>query len=164
MSGTFGVAYVLALEPSARGLCFVAFDKDRGLLDWGGFEARASKNARCRQIARRLSRALTPRHIVLENGDASTSTRRPRIRELLRAIAQDATDDGYAVVRLPRLRTRQCLCAHGTGSKDDMAAAVCTIYPELSGRLPERRRTWQSEHYSLALFEAAALGMTFFDR
>lgn len=66
------------------------------------------------------------------------------------------------VVQISRLTVRQRFCVYGISSKDDIASAVCDIYPELSSRLPKKRRPWESEHYSLALFEAAALGVTFF--
>ncbi|WP_417468158.1 hypothetical protein [Maricaulis sp.] len=44
-----------------------------------------------------------------------------------------------------------------------MAQSVCKLYPQLLSRLPKKRRTWESEHYSLALFVAAALGITFLE-
>lgn len=156
-------AAVLALEPSARGLCYVAFDQDHRLLDWGGTEARIHKNAACRHAARRLTLVFQPRHIVVEDGDAATSTRRARIRELLRALAQDAGDSGCGVAKIPRLRVRQHMCRYPLPSKHEMAQSICKLYPQLVSRLPKKRRIWESEHYSLALFEAAALGVTFFD-
>jgi hypothetical protein len=156
------IAHVLAIEPSSKGLYFVAFDVDQRLLDWGGREARTNKNRHCRLVARTLAKGFKPKYLVLEDGDAPTSTRRPRIRELLRAMAQDACDDGYRVVRIPRLKVRQRFCVYGISSKDDIASAICEKYPELAPRLPKKRRPWESEHYSLALFEAVALGVTFF--
>tara|TARA_R110000868_G_scaffold162329_12_gene393491 strand:- start:14841 stop:15344 length:504 start_codon:yes stop_codon:yes gene_type:complete len=158
------IADVLAVEPNSRGLCFVVFDEDGKLLDWGGFEARTQKNAACRRRVRMLTLSYQPKHIVLEDGDALGSTRRRRIRELLRALFQDAGDSGCIVVRIARARVREQFYAFKIGSKDDLARAVCSLYPELAPRLPRRRCTWESEHYSLALFEAAALGVTFLDQ
>tara|TARA_R110000868_G_scaffold11516_7_gene56440 strand:+ start:41358 stop:41867 length:510 start_codon:yes stop_codon:yes gene_type:complete len=158
------VSYVLAIEPSSRGLCFAAFDEERNLLDWGGFEARLRKNQLCRQKARSLTRGFQPKYLVLEDGDAPTSTRKRRIRELLRTIGQDAADDGMTVSRIPRLWVRQRFTVFGISSKDDIATAVCSMYPELATRLPKKRQPWESEHYSLALFEAVALGVTFFQK
>jgi hypothetical protein len=157
------IAHVLAVEPSTRGLSYAVFDQRRRLLDWGGHEVRVGKNQGCRRIARRLCLGFNPRFVVLEDGDAASSKRKARIRELLRAIAQDSGDDGHIVVRIPRLSVRQRFCVYGIGSRDDIATAVCEKYPELSARLPKRRHTWESEHYSLALFEAVAIGVTFFD-
>lgn len=157
------IAHVLALEPSSRGLCFVAFDKERHLIDWGGFEARTLKNERCLRVARNLFRGFRPVHVVLEDGEAKSSRRRGRIRTLLRAITDDASQDGCSVVPVPRKKVRQRFCVYGISSTDDIASSVCYLYPELRARLPKKRQPWESEHYSLALFEAAALGVTFFD-
>jgi hypothetical protein len=157
------IAHILALEPSSRGLCFVAFDKERHLIDWGGFEARALKNERCRRVARTLCCGFRPVHVVLEDGEAKSSRRRSRVRNLLRTITDDARLDGCSVVPVPREKVRQRFCVYGISSTDDIASSVCYLYPELRPRLPKKRQPWESEHYSLALFEAAALGVTFFD-
>ena len=52
----------------------------------------------------------------------------------------------------------------GARSKDDVAAAVARMVPELAPSLPCRRRIWESEHYAMAIFEAAALALTHFAR
>lgn len=151
---------VLALEPSTKGISFAAFGKNGDLVDWGGREARIAKNARCRLEARIMARGFGPALIVIEDGDAPGSTRRARIRELLRALAQDLTDEGYAVSRLPRRRVREYFCRYSVSSKEDLINALCHVYPQLSERRPTPRRAWQSEPYSYPLFEAAALGVT----
>ncbi|WP_300532625.1 hypothetical protein [Maricaulis sp.] len=138
------------------------FDDKRRLLDWGGHEARANKNQACRGIAARLLRGYRPRHLVLEDALTPTSTRHVRIRRLLTLIAEDAACETCVIVQIPKLRVRQRFCMYGAASKDDIASAICSLYPELKSRLPKKRRPWQSEHYSLAVFEAAALGVTFF--
>ena len=51
----------------------------------------------------------------------------------------------------------------GAKSKDDIAEMVAKRVPELEMRLPPRRRLWESEHFSMGVFEAAALALTYFD-
>ena len=48
----------------------------------------------------------------------------------------------------------------GVESKDDIAGVVARCVPELGQQLPPRRRIWDSEHYSMSIFEAAALALT----
>ena len=49
-------------------------------------------------------------------------------------------------------------------NKHQIATAVAAHYPELSLYLPAKRKPWQSEKYGMSVFEAAALGLTYFRR
>jgi hypothetical protein len=44
-------------------------------------------------------------------------------------------------------------------SKDAIAAAIAEELPALRPWLPRKRRIWESEHHSMAIFEAAALAL-----
>jgi hypothetical protein len=46
-------------------------------------------------------------------------------------------------------------------TKDDIAAALTRIFTELVWRLPPKRRPWQSEHPRMAIFDAIALGLAY---
>lgn len=162
MSGNPRRGIVLALEPSARGLGFVVFDSTKEIIDWGVCEIRYAKNLRCRNRARLLVRGYAPAHVVLEDGDAKSSLRSERVRALLRDIAEDARAEGVGVTMLSRRDVLKRFCLYGVGSNDGLAEAVCELCPELSVRLPKRRRLWDTEHYSMSLFKAAALAITFF--
>ena len=45
-------------------------------------------------------------------------------------------------------------------SKDTIARAIADTLPALKPWLPPKRRIWESEHHSMAIFEAAALALT----
>jgi hypothetical protein len=63
---------------------------------------------------------------------------------------------------LPRTTVGDTFKEYGAGSKDDIAAIIAATIPELAQELPRRRRIWESEHYTMAIFEAAALAMTYY--
>ena len=84
------------------------------------------------------------------------------IPERTSLIAISARRQGIEVCRYSRLRVRKRFSVFGVGSKDDMAAGVAAMLPALGPRLPRRRKPWESEHYGMAIFEAAALGITHF--
>jgi hypothetical protein len=48
----------------------------------------------------------------------------------------------------------------GARTKYDIARAIAHMFPELARRLPRRRRIWQGEQYQMAIFDAAAIGVT----
>lgn len=162
MTGPIGSSSILAIEPSSRGICFTVFDSKRQLIDWGGRRVRTVKNPVCRAIARNLIRGYHPEFVVLEDADHTSSRRNARIRALISSIALDAREDGYAVVALSRRAVLKRFSLAGISSIDDIAEELCRLYPQLHPRLPLRRRRWESERYSLAVFKAAALGVTFY--
>jgi len=47
-------------------------------------------------------------------------------------------------------------------NKDRIASAVAEQFPELLSILPPKRRPWQSEDYRMTIFDAAAVGITYF--
>ncbi|WP_241094933.1 hypothetical protein [Marinicauda algicola] len=154
---------VLSIEPRSMRLAFVAADRDGRLFDWGGFELRPCPRYRkCRERAATLCLAYDPAILILEDVDHASSLRRERMKQLVRDIESDARTKRLSVVKISRRRVLQRFCAFGTGSSADVAAGVCAYYPELSTFRPKKRAPWDNEHYSKALFEAAARLLTFF--
>jgi hypothetical protein len=47
-------------------------------------------------------------------------------------------------------------------NKYQIATALAAHYPELSSRLGTKRKLWESEKYSMSIFDAAALGVAYF--
>ena len=47
-------------------------------------------------------------------------------------------------------------------NKHQMAQAVADHFPLLSSYVPPKRKPWKGEHYRTSVFEAAALGLTYF--
>jgi hypothetical protein len=83
---------------------------------------------------------------------------------LIDKIAVLAKERRITVVRCSRDEVLSVFGRMGAKSKDDIAAVVARLVPELGPRLPHRRRIWESEHHSMAIFEAAALALTHFAR
>ena len=53
---------------------------------------------------------------------------------------------------------------HSNRNKHEIAKAVADQYPTLLPYLPAKRKPWQSEHYRMSIFAAAALVQTDFAR
>lgn len=152
----------LALAPTSRGLGFIAFAGETRPLDWGVKEARGDKNARALVHAGALMARFAPAVLVLEDARAQGSRRAPRIRRLIDRIGLRALARGVALARYPKRVVRARFAGFGSGSKDDRAAAVAAMIPELAPRLPKKRRLWDAEHPAMGMFEAAALALTHF--
>lgn len=84
------------------------------------------------------------------------------MRSLLRLIAAEAEARGVRVVRYTHADVRRVFATFGARTKDQIAGAVARMIPELIPTLPKPRKIWEGEHYAMAVFEAAALGITYF--
>jgi len=153
---------VLALAPNARGLGYALFAHEAKLDQVGVFEARVAKNTRCLAKARDLLSLHLPDHVVMENPHATGARRQPRVVVLLKRLENAALACGADVTMLARDEVKKRFCVFGNGSKDDIAAALVSLYPQLGRRRPGRRQPWQSERHAMGVFDAVALGVTLY--
>ena len=152
----------LAIAPTSHGFGYVLFENPHTVIDWGVKEVRANKLRDCLLKARVLMHMVQASVLVIEDVHDSSSRRSKRIRVLVEKLAELATQRGMTVVRCSRIDVLTVFGKMGAHNKDEIAAAVVKLVPELAPRLPPRRRIWESEHYSMGMFEAAALALTVF--
>jgi hypothetical protein len=162
MSGSHEMPVVLAIAPTSRGFGYIVFENGNMPFDWGVKNARENKSRECLSKLRELLDGLhpAPSVLVLEDTDHVRSRRAKRIRVLIERIADLAEQRGIRVMKYSREDVLDVF--GGEQSKHDVAEALAMVMPALSPRLPPRRRVWESEHYSMAIFEAAALAQTYF--
>jgi Holliday junction resolvasome RuvABC endonuclease subunit len=149
----------LAIAPNSRGFGYIAFEDSCVPLDWGVKDVRRDKLRGSLRQVRELMAMLRPSIVVLEDVDHSTSRRSARIRRMTRKIAALVEEQRVTVVRCTKREVYAAFERLGAENKDDIAGLVAKMVPALAPRLPRRRRIWESEHYSMAIFEAAALAV-----
>lgn len=154
-------ARVLAIDPTSRGFGYVVMEGPGELVDWGLKEARESKNAHCLRQIRGLVERYAPTVILIEDYREPGARRQARVRALLERVAVGPWR-GALVVRLTRPLVKQAFAKSGAATRDEIASAVARNFPELASRLPGARRTWMSPNPGLAVFNAAALALTYF--
>lgn len=164
MTGWPSQGPVLAIHPTSRGFGWAALDQPlaphRGEL----VEVSGDKNANALRRIENLIEALQPCVVVLEAFEAGSSRRRDRIKRLGRAIVALAGLKGVEVRILSRLEVQQSFAAAGARSRREIAIAVAQHLPALRERLPPERKAWSTEDRRMALFAAAALVLTYFER
>jgi hypothetical protein len=153
------VRIILAIAPNSRGFGFVVFLTRKRIADWGIKEARHNKNAGCINHSAFLIDRYRPSAIILEDWRHQTCRRSERVRALLEAIGQLAIGRGITVYRYSRRQLREVFAGSGK-SKDAIAIAVSQMVPALLPWLPRKRRIWESEQHSMAIFDAASLVLT----
>jgi hypothetical protein len=155
-----GTTLFLAIAPSSRGFGYTLFLAPKELLDWGIKEIRANKNARCVTQATALIERMRPSVFIVEDWLHAGCRRSGRVKALLQELAGLATANGLTVYTYSRRQVRGTFAAAGK-TKDAIAAAVADSVPALLPWLPRKRRIWESEQHSMAMFEAAALALTY---
>ncbi len=153
---------VLAIAPTSRGFGFVLFVSRAKPVDWGVKETRNDKNRRALMKIEAMLRVVMPTVLVLEDRMHRSCRRSVRIKLLLENIGTLAEAQGLTVSSYSRRDIRRTFGAKGK-SKDAIAAAIVEEVPALRPWLPRRRRIWESEHHSMAIFEAAALAMVHYE-
>ena len=156
-------ALVLALYPSTTGLAFVLFESPLSIIDWGKTsEHGRHKNDICVAFVKRLIDRYSPDVIVLENYQAKDTRRSIRVKLLNRSLHVLATVNNIEVIRFRQMDVRLTFAKIGAKTKYDRSRVIASMLPALSHRLPPVRKAWMSEDSRMALFEAAALGLTYY--
>jgi hypothetical protein len=67
------------------------------------------------------------------------------------------------VILFTRQKVHRTFAPDSRGTKHGIAGILAERFPEELGfRLPPKRRPWMSEDYRMAIFDAVALGLTYF--
>jgi hypothetical protein len=150
------IVLALDLHPSSFG--FAVFEGSSELLDWGIKSFWRCVNAVKVPMPAKLARLIdqyepemivmkVPRTTIVRRRVHTVTelARRRRIR--LRLISEAAIRKSFPL---------------NNQNKYQIATAIAERFPEISPRLGARRKMWQAEKYSMSIFDAAALGLSYF--
>lgn len=155
---------VLAVAASSDGFGFAVFEAPDRIIDWGVRYIAEDKNKRCVAKVIDLIEWYKPQTIVIEDVAAKSTRRRKRIRSLLRTIARRSEKLGLSVYRYSRDQIRECFAPFHATTKDQIAKKLSVWFPqELKRILPKPRKLWEAENSKMALFDALALGVTYYN-
>jgi Holliday junction resolvasome RuvABC endonuclease subunit len=159
-STKLNVKRVLAIDPTSRGFGFVVLESPTMPVDWGVKAIRSHKEGKILEKVTELIKHYQADIVVLE--DYKGSRHGPRIQGLIDAICRLATAAGLKSHRIPNSRVKKVFRTFRATTKHEIAHAVAQQLPELAPRLPPYRKPWMSEDYRMAIFDAAALALTYF--
>jgi len=151
---------VLAIAPKPRGFGFAILESPTTLIDWGVKATRQQKEATTLAKVAELIRHYQPEVFVFE--DCRKSRRCPRVRRLLDHICNLAIHKSVRPRSVPASRVRKVFLSFHARTKHEIAQVIAQQLPDLAPRLPRYRKPWMSEDYRMAIFDAAALALTYF--
>jgi Holliday junction resolvasome RuvABC endonuclease subunit len=153
---------VLAIDPTSRGFGFAILEGPGRLVDWGVKEARTDKRRRSLRQINDLLTHYPPELIVVEDCTRWDSRRSLRVERLIGGIQKLAARQGVAMRAFSRSVVRRVLCQSPACTKHQIALVIAKRLPELAPRVPPPRQPWMSEDYRMSIFDAVAVGLTYF--
>jgi len=153
-----GPTRILALDLHPRSFGYVVVENPKRLLDWGVCSYRGKHGAGTVLVRKRLRQLLNlwrPAALVLLK--PLKKSRRPNQKKdrLLERIVTETKNRRIIV----REMVKSSVDYQGNLTKYENARRVAEHFPVLTRELPPKRQIWQSEHYRMSIFTAAALAM-----
>jgi len=155
---------VLAIDLRHRRFGFAVFEGHRQLLGWGARLYPATGEAEVAMMSKRLISLLqlfSPSVIVITQERWDRASISPYLRSLEEEILRIAATHSIAIDTISQNQIRQSFLNLGCETRYKMATSLSRIFPELLSRLPPARRLWESEHSSMTIFDAVALGLAY---
>jgi hypothetical protein len=160
--------YLLALSVhlNTRGFAFVLFESPLAPFDWGTPEIRgARKHERCLKKIATIIDQYDPEGLVLQDMSDEGTQRAQRIVKLNAAIIAIAKSRELPVFQYGRDMVRNTFFQqHGVMTKQEIAEIIARSIPAFGRYLPSPRKPWQSEDARMGMFDAAAMGLVFYQR
>lgn len=154
---------VLSIYPFSRGFAFVLFEAPESPFDWGVKEIREKhKNTKTLDAIKKIIDRYRPEVLVIEDTTGKDSRRTSRIRKLYRMLVHLAEAEYVELRRCSKTEVKACFASVGASTKYEIARAIATQIPAFAHRIPPLRKIWMSEDSRQSLFDAAALGLTFY--
>jgi len=147
---------ILALDLHPRSFGYVVVENSSRLLDWGVSSYRGKHDAANVLVCKRMRQLLDlwrPAALVLHNPVKKSQRPKDGLTEWIVAEAKSRR----IIVRAPVKNSADYQGKNLT--KYENARRVAERFPVLTRALPPKRKAWESEHYRMSIFTAAALAM-----
>jgi len=158
---------VLALDVRPRSFGYVVFEGPALLLDWGVQSFRNGRNAVRIPLATKIAALLEdfePAVVVAKEPPTRKKVNRARTRKVLELVRHKASLRGIRTRVFKRGAASNPFGGEERLTKHKIATVLADRFAELRPVLPPKRKPWESEDYRTSIFDAAALGVAYFDR
>lgn len=157
---------ILAISVRSQRLGFAIIDGSVELIHWGIIYYEKNETihvvAATKRVAVLIER-FTPSVFTFERSKAAKALNPENLELLYRNVRRVAPHPSVRSL-FTRAEVRQSYRDFGVQSKDDIAALLARMFPELQPNLPPKRRLWESEHSSMPMFDAVALAVAYWRR
>lgn len=155
---------ILAIDLRHRRFGYAVFEGHRLLLDWGVRVYRAVGDVEAAMASKRIAallRLYSPSAIVLKKERLDRVHTSAHIRILVEAVRREASVHAIPICLLEQSQISEAFRNLGCDTREEIADALARIFPELHWHLPPKRQPGHSEHPRMTVFDAIALGLTY---
>jgi hypothetical protein len=155
---------ILAIDLRHRRFGYAVFTGNKILRDSGLRVYRAVGEEEAEMASRRLDgllQSFTPSAIVIKRERWDRAKTSSHIKSLVEVVTRVAAAHSISIFLVKDDDVRQTFRNLGCETRDEIAATLARIFPDLFWKLPPKRRAWQSEHPRMAMFDAIALGLAY---
>lgn len=153
---------VLALFPNGRGMGLAVMKDALTLVE--AYTMAVKKKPTCNmQLLERVKEKLEyyePEVVVLEAPEGYGSRKSGRVKKLIDSIAKYAESQNLGIFHYSRNKIRFVFNAFDAHTKYEIASAIAENIPRLREKLPEKKKSWEAESYSMSTFDAVSLAIT----
>jgi hypothetical protein len=158
---------VLALEVRSRWTGFVGIEAAARLTEWGRRKHKVKGSKFAILVKSRIDAILDvwlPTTIVVRTRPIRSPKARRRINTIMSVVRQRARSNSIAFRAISANDVRQFFAGRQCKSKYQIAALIARQFPELSWRLPPKRKSWRAEDHRMVIFDAAATALAFLNK
>jgi len=156
---TSGSNRIVAIDVRPQRIGFAAFESAARILDAGTRKMKSPD-----LIAKRIACLIAEFHpsvLILRRIPPTSTRHRPRTRMIQRLIRHLAHRSGIAVVLIGERELQDCFQRNARLKKHEIATLLAKQYPEIAWKLPEKRKIYDREAWSMVVFDATALGIAY---
>jgi len=161
------VGRIIALEIRASKFGFAVLEGRERLLDWGvrtfGEDVESFEST----LSDRLGTLLTfydPTVVVIRDREPQSAADGKKIRTIIGAIKQVIKPGSTKLHVFTTSQIRDRFALSGNTTKHDIAKSLAERFEELSFKLPNKRKAYQSEAPVMLVFDALATAVAFSER
>ncbi len=150
---------ILSVDIRSRRFGYAIFEMSTQLLDSGIARCVPPEIAATRIAG--LCKVFRPSLIVLRKEAVRRGRSYPSTNAVRRAVRNEAMRRFIPTVTVAERTVKNWFQLHGKAGKYAIASFLANSFPELSWKLPPRRKAWEPEPWSFCLFDAVALGIVY---
>ena len=152
---------ILSIALTTGGFGYAVVEGENSLIVYGRKKFEDDKNIRSLVFIKKMIARYQPDILVLYDVNAKGIHRQPRIRELDRQVIKLAIRQNLKTTKISGIEVRRLLLGDPKGTKHDVAEHLAKQFPdELVGRLPPKRKWYNSEDGRMDIFDAVALAVS----
>jgi hypothetical protein len=155
---------VIALDIRAQKMGFAVFKGPTKLLDWGirvyGGPKQRARHAVEKRIIPLLESQVLSALVIRKVHVHSPKTVR-QLRRIIKTIRMEARRRSISVNVLSAAAVKKFFAQSGVKTKYEIACTLAEWFEDLAWNLPNKKKTWQSERFNMAIFDAVATGVAF---